>query len=153
MGFLELKIPPVAVAVMIGCLSWVLESMPPDLPLAGGVRRVLAVILVVLGAGIGLAGVIEFHRAQTTVNPHRPKHASSLVTTGIYRYTRNPMYLGLLLFLAAWAIYLGSVLAFAPLILFVLYMDRFQIEPEERALVIVFGKEYTAYRARVRRWL
>ena len=76
-----------------------------------------------------------------------------MVSTGIYRVTRNPMYLGLSLVLVAWAVFLSSAWALLGVAAFVLYMDRLQIAPEERALSKLFGSEYTAYRAKVRRWL
>ena len=109
--------------------------------------------LAALGVVIAIAGVVSFRRAKTTVNPMRPESASSLVVSGIYRYTRNPMYLGLLLLLLGWAIFLSNLAAFAVLPAFVVYINRFQIGPEERALDALFPREYPAYRARVRRWI
>ena len=108
---------------------------------------VAAAVLVVIG------GVVAFRRAKTTVNPMKPDTASSLVVSGIYRYTRNPMYLGFLLLLMAWAAALSNVLALVSLLAFVLYMNRFQIVPEERMLASRFAQDYAEYRARVRRWL
>jgi protein-S-isoprenylcysteine O-methyltransferase Ste14 len=97
--------------------------------------------------------VVAFRRAGTTVNPMKPESSSSLVVSGIYAFTRNPMYLGFLFALLAWAIYLSHPAAFLVLPLFVWYMNRFQIEPEERALASLFGEAFTTYAARVRRWL
>lgn len=96
---------------------------------------------------------IRFRRANTTVNPLKPQAASSLVTAGIYRYTRNPMYLGLLFLLVAWAVLLSSPFALLGPVAFVTYISRFQIVPEERVLAALFGAEYAAYQAGVRRWL
>jgi protein-S-isoprenylcysteine O-methyltransferase Ste14 len=76
-----------------------------------------------------------------------------MVRSGIYRHTRNPMYLGMLLVLAAWAVWLASPAAFAVLPVFLLYLNRYQIEPEERILAGLFGGEFDAYRRSVRRWL
>jgi len=90
---------------------------------------------------------------ETTVNPMRPDSTSSLVVSGIYKYTRNPMYLGFLLVLVGWAIFLSNLAAFALLPAFVVYMNHFQIGPEERALGSLFAQEYQAYHARVRRWI
>jgi protein-S-isoprenylcysteine O-methyltransferase Ste14 len=112
-----------------------------------------AVALVLLGGGISLAGVISFRRAKTTVNPMKPGTTSSLVTTGIYRITRNPMYVGVLFVLVAWAVFLSSVWAFVGPLVFVLYINRFQIAPEERVLSAMFGTAYSNYLAKVRRWL
>ena len=92
-------------------------------------------------------------RARTTINPVKPSSASSLVITGIYRLTRNPMYLGSLFILLGWAVFLANVLAFLLLPGFVLYINRFQIIPEETALSGIFGSEFATYKANVRRWL
>jgi protein-S-isoprenylcysteine O-methyltransferase Ste14 len=97
--------------------------------------------------------VVSFRRAKTTVNPMTPDAASSLVVSGIYRYTRNPMYLGFLLILTGWAALLSNMLALAVLPAFVVFMNRFQISPEERVLASLFPVDYAEYRARVRRWL
>jgi protein-S-isoprenylcysteine O-methyltransferase Ste14 len=107
------------------------------------------------GAGVvtGALGVVSFRRARTTVNPTRPDSSSSLVLSGVYAFTRNPMYLGLLLVLVGWAIFLSNILAFLVLPGFIFYMNRFQIEPEERALASLFGREFDAYKSRVRKWL
>ena len=106
-----------------------------------------------IGVVLDLVALAHFLRAKTTVNPLRPDAASALVIAGVFRFTRNPMYLGMAILLAAWAIYLANIAALAVLPLFVLYMNRFQIAPEERALEARFGAEYSRYRARVRRWL
>jgi protein-S-isoprenylcysteine O-methyltransferase Ste14 len=87
------------------------------------------------------------------VNPLQPDAASSLVSGGVYRWTRNPMYLGMALVLLAWAVYLSSIAALAVLPLFIVYINRFQIEPEERALEARFGAQFERYRKAVRRWL
>jgi protein-S-isoprenylcysteine O-methyltransferase Ste14 len=97
--------------------------------------------------------VLAFRRAQTTVNPLTPQATSSLVTTGIYRYSRNPMYVGLLFVLAGWGCYLANGLALLVLPLFVASMTRWQIIPEERFMAAKFGAEFEAYKRSVRRWL
>jgi protein-S-isoprenylcysteine O-methyltransferase Ste14 len=102
---------------------------------------------------MAIAGVISFQRAKTTVNPTRPGSASALVVSGVYRVTRNPMYLGLLLVLLGWGVFLSNVLAFIWIPAYVAYMNRFQIAPEERALSCLFGQEFLAYKAKVGRWL
>lgn len=110
-------------------------------------------LLAVAGGVVAGLGVVSFRRAQTTVNPLTPQAASSLVTTGIYRVSRNPMYLGMLLLLAAFAVFLANAAALIILPVFILYMNRFQITPEERALSSMFGPDFTAYTERVRRWM
>lgn len=100
-----------------------------------------------------MLGVASFRRAHTTVDPRYPQKMTALVTGGVYRVTRNPMYLGMLLALAGWALWLGQLLPFIILPLFILFLNRWQIAPEERALERTFGAEYTLYRARARRWI
>ena len=106
-----------------------------------------------MGVLVALLGVLAFRQANTTVDPRVPQQSSSLVIRGIYRYSRNPMYLGFLLLLIAWGCYLQSGVALLLLPLFVLYMNRFQITPEERHLLHKFGADYQAYLTQVRRWL
>ena len=150
---LELKIPPVAVALITAaCMrlaAWAVSGFDVLFP-----GQVVVFGMVALSGGfVALLGVVAFGRAGTTVNPMKPGSSSSLVVTGIYSITRNPMYLGLLLVLLSWAIYLANVLTVLFLPGFVWYMNRYQIEPEERALASLFGPEFTAYAARVRRWI
>jgi protein-S-isoprenylcysteine O-methyltransferase Ste14 len=148
-----LKIPPVVVVAITAALMWLAARAAPwaCFDLAG--RHVIAAGLAGAGVLIASMGVAAFRRARTTVDPTRPEAASSLVRTGIYARTRNPMYLGLLLVLAAWAVFLSSLVAFAFLPAFVGYLNHFQISPEERALAARFGREFADYRSRVRRWL
>ncbi|HSB48970.1 MAG TPA: isoprenylcysteine carboxylmethyltransferase family protein, partial [Burkholderiales bacterium] len=106
-----------------------------------------------MGGIFVIAGTISFALARTTINPMKPETTSSLVRSGVYGISRNPMYVGLLFVLAGWAAYLASAWALLGLVAFVPYMNRFQIAPEERALSALFGTEYTAYASKVRRWL
>ena len=154
MNSLELKIPPPAVAVLICAAMWGLSLFPPVVELATLIRAVVALAIASVGGIISMAGSIHFRRAKTTANPMKPQAASSLVTTGIYKFMRNPMYVGLLLVIIGWAVFLCSLwaLLLGPYA-FVLYISRFQILPEERALSTLFGAEFTAYQARVLRWL
>jgi protein-S-isoprenylcysteine O-methyltransferase Ste14 len=153
MSSLELRIPPVGVVLAAGALMWGLDYVLPW-PGAGLPGRiVLAVLSALAGVAIAIAGILEFRRSRTTVNPMTPGAASSLVERGIYRHTRNPMYLGMALALLGWAIWLGSLVALLVLPLFTAYLTRFQIIPEERALAAMFGDSFAAYQRRVRRWL
>ena len=157
MNALELKVPPPVVALCLALLMWLIAS--PALPFTApfelpfGLRASLAVALALIGQGISIAGMVSFRRARTTINPLKPDTASALVRSGIFRFTRNPMYLGLLLTLVGWAVWLWSPAALLFLPVFVLYIDRFQIGPEERALARLFGAEFASYRTRVRKWL
>jgi len=95
----------------------------------------------------------SFFRAKTTILPEKPNKTTTLVVKGVYALSRNPMYLALLFLLIGWAIYLGNFLSIIPVPFFVIYLNRFQIRPEEQALTKLFGQEYEAYTKRVRRWL
>jgi protein-S-isoprenylcysteine O-methyltransferase Ste14 len=112
-----------------------------------------AAAIALLGGCISFSGILAFRRARTTVSPLQPERTSALVATGIYRFTRNPMYVGLLIILFAWSVFLLSALSVVGPLMFVLYMGRFQIAPEERVLSTLFGPDYADYSARVRRWL
>jgi len=153
MPVLDLKVPPLAVAVFIAMLMWLVSSALPAFRFVFPAQRLCTLILAVAGAVAIALGIASFKRARTTINPTKPGSASSLVVSGVYAFTRNPMYLGLLLVMAGWAVFLSNVLAFFFLPAFVLYMNRFQIEPEERALTARFGQEFIAYKSRARRWL
>jgi len=150
---LDHKIPPPVVGVLVAAGMWSIAALGPQLPLSPLTKYVIAAIFAATGLALDVLGILSFRRAHTTVNPLKPERASSMVTSGIYRFTRNPMYLGMLMLLLAWAVYLGALLPLMGPLAFVLYITRFQIRPEERALQAVFGEEYLAYASRVRRWL
>lgn len=145
---LELRLPPLALVALCAAAMWATPA-----PVALPSPLLLAILLGLLGGAICLSAVLSFRLARTTVNPTAPEAASALVIVGIYRYTRNPMYLGFLLVLAGWAVFLANPLAGLALPCFVLYLNRFQIAPEERALRQRFGEAFGAYQGRVRRWL
>lgn len=153
MTWLENRVPPVIVLIAAGGIAWIGTRLWPSLIFAPPERYLLAAALAILGAAICLLGILAFRRAGTTVNPIDPGAASALVETGIYRWTRNPMYLGMAALLAGWAILLAHPAGLAAPAAFILYIDRFQIRPEERMLSERFGGAYAAYRARVRRWI
>lgn len=153
MQTLELKIPPPAITALIAAAMWGISLFAPSLEVPGLIRAVVALALATTGIGISVAGVISFRRAKTTVNPMKPEATSALVTSGIYRLSRNPMYVGIVLTLIAWTVYLSSVWTLSGPLAFVLYITRFQIIPEERALATMFGATFAEYRSAVRRWL
>ena len=152
MSRLELRVPPPAVAVVVAILMWLATRLFPalDFQLPGG--AVLAVALVVIGVLIGTIAFVQFRRAGTTPDPRTPQDAAVLVMSGVYRFSRNPMYLGDVLILAGWTLWLANALAFVGPPLFIAYIDRFQIAPEERLLAARFGAAYAEYCRRVRRW-
>jgi protein-S-isoprenylcysteine O-methyltransferase Ste14 len=153
MRTLELKIPPVALGLILGAAMWGAARLAPIFNFALPANRFIATGLAVTGVVIALLGVISFRRAGTTVNPLQPAAASSLVISGIYRRTRNPMYLGLLLALFGWGALLANALAFGVAASLIPLMNRLQILPEERILTARFGKAFTDYQAAVRRWI
>ena len=147
---LELLVPPPVVGICLAILVAWLAGAPvwPDwLRLAG------AVLCAGLGVGFDALGIWAFRQRRTTVNPLKPENTSALVTHGVYRITRNPMYVGLAWLLLAWAFWLGSPWGLLAPVALVAYLTRFQILPEERVLRAHFGAEFDAYAQRVRRWL
>jgi protein-S-isoprenylcysteine O-methyltransferase Ste14 len=153
MRALELKIPPLAIALFMVVAMRGISLAAPEFGFAFAGREWIAVIFSILGGVISISGIVSFQLAGTTINPVNPDAATSLVSSGIYRLTRNPMYLGVLFLLIGWAVYLANPLTLMGTVVFVLYMNRFQIAPEERVLAAKFGEAFTAYNARVRRWL
>ncbi|KAA0915715.1 methyltransferase family protein [Psychrobacter sp. ANT_WB68] len=153
MNSLELKIPPVAQVIITAAAMYGVSKIAPALKFSLGGSTALGIGLGIVGLSSGIMGVTQFKKAQTTPNPQALEKVSSLVTGGIYKYTRNPMYVGLVLILLGWAFYLSHFLAFVLLPIFILYMTRFQIQPEERMLARKFSKHYHAYLKKVRRWI
>jgi protein-S-isoprenylcysteine O-methyltransferase Ste14 len=141
------------IAVTTAVAMWAASFLSPILTGGGLAQRVLAMLLARVGLAVAAMGVLKFLAQGTTVDPTRPERATNLVVSGIFCYTRNPMYLGFALLLLAWATQLGSAWAIVGPLLFVWYMGRFQIAPEERALRTKFGNEFDTYASRVRRWL
>lgn len=153
MRLLELRIPPPVVALLLAAGMWGISRMTPLVAVPADLRLAVAALLLAIGCAFSLGGVLAFKRARTTVNPLKPETTSALVTDGVYRITRNPMYAGFFVLLVGWAAFLSSAWALFGPVVFVLYMTRFQILPEEKALRAIFGESFTSYQARVRRWL
>jgi protein-S-isoprenylcysteine O-methyltransferase Ste14 len=153
MPSLELRIPPPVIALIsVAMMIWLQGFYPLSLlQSAGAVAFALATGCV--GCFVMAGGLVAFRQARTTVNPLQPGKTTTLVTTGVYRYTRNPMYLGMALVLAGIAIYLAELTAFLMLALFVRFISRYQIQPEERILAEKFGDDFQEYMDRVGRWL
>lgn len=148
---LELKIPPVFVVFITGLLMWLISLVTLRLSFPG--YYFLSALLIVLGGVVGILGITSFQRAKTTLNPMNPGASSSLVTTGIYSLTRNPMYVGLLLVLLGWAVFLAAPFSLIFVLGFTLYLTRYQIIPEERTMKQLFERDYDDYQHKVRRWL
>ena len=146
-----IPIPPVILFVLAG-LMWLISL--------GHIWMFSFSGQLFVALGIGLFGLFVvilskrlFHKAKTTWTPFRPETSTTLVVCGLYRFSRNPMYVGLLLILIAWGVFLGDFLALLLIPLFIIPMNRFQIIPEEHALESLFGDEYKNYKSRVRRWI
>ena len=125
----------------------------PEVNFQFAIQNVLALLVAVGGLGIVVAGGWSFRKAHTTVNPIYPQNTTSLVQTGVYSLSRNPMYLGFLFILTGWGLALGSYLALLVLPLYIFIMTRYQIRPEEKILRAKFKRTYQDYAARVRRWI
>ena len=153
MPSLELRIPPpiLFLVTMIGMA--VVAQTTPRAAFDPNVRVPVAFVLVAFGLTIGALALMRFRAAQTTPDPVKIDAASRLVTDGVYARSRNPMYLGLTVMLAGWAVFLAAPYAAIGPAAFVLYISQYQIIPEERMLTRRFGAAYKGYQARVRRWL
>jgi len=153
MSRLELRIPPDAVWVLVAGIMWLVSLRTPRLDVATPIRVGAAVALTVAGVWFVVGARVLLDKAKTTWSPMTPGHSTSLVSTGVYGVSRNPIYLGMLLVMVGLGIALSSPVALALSAVFVLYVDRFQIEPEESALSAILGQEYRDYQTKVRRWL
>jgi len=163
MSALELKIPPPLVGLVCGLGMYglarlldpavVVLAAPGAVPGPPAMLRWLAILLAAVALAFDARSVLDFVRARTTINPLKPANSSALVTSGLYRVTRNPMYVGMALLLLAWTAWLGTPWALLGVAAFVAWITRFQIIPEERALAQRFGADFATYQHRVRRWL
>jgi protein-S-isoprenylcysteine O-methyltransferase Ste14 len=153
MKWLELRVPPPVVTATAALLMWFVGTAAPLLDFELPARGAAALALSAIALAIGAAALFGFRKAKTTINPTTPQASTALVLTGIYRLTRNPMYLAMLMVLIAWALLVSNAAAFLVLPVFVAYLNRFQIRPEEQALHTRFGAEFERYCRNVRRWL
>ncbi|HEY3588061.1 MAG TPA: isoprenylcysteine carboxylmethyltransferase family protein [Myxococcaceae bacterium] len=150
---LETRVPPPVVALVVALAMWAANQLVPGTSTPGVVRTVVSGVLFALAILVAWSGIRTFARLRTSIDPHHPEKATTLVTGGIFRLSRNPMYLSMVLALLGWAARLGRVWLVLGPVAFVLFVTRFQIRPEERALAEKFGAEYENYRRRTRRWL
>jgi len=149
---MRLKVPPVFVFLIFGGFMYLLARFLPVGYFDFFGRTYLIFFLIGIAGSIGCISLFQFFRSKTTIDPTTPSKASKLVTSGIYQFTRNPMYLGLLLILLAWGLWLGNAFNILLAAGFVAYMNAFQIAPEEEVLLDLFEKEYKQYCTLVRRW-
>jgi protein-S-isoprenylcysteine O-methyltransferase Ste14 len=149
---MKLKVPPVLVLIVFGILMYLLSRFLPVGYFDFFGRNYSIYVLLALAVLIGIVALFQFFSTKTTIDPTVPSKATKLVTSGLYQFSRNPMYLGMLLVLLAWGIWLGNAFNVLLAAGFVAYMNRFQIIPEEAALLQLFDKEYKQYCTLVRRW-
>jgi len=145
--------PPPVLGVFVGVIMWFVNRRFEAVGVVLPGQFLIAVFLFATGVLIDLISVGFFIKARTTLNPIKLVTTRQLVTSGLYNFSRNPMYLGQFLILCGWAIWLGNILNLGLLAVFGFYLTYFQIKPEERALAQKFGAEYADYKSRVRRWL
>ncbi|SFC16140.1 Protein-S-isoprenylcysteine O-methyltransferase Ste14 [Marinospirillum celere] len=153
MHFLEKKIPPLLLLIGFLLLLWTLEAITPVYEVHQPVSWIITLMMLLAGSYFCLAGISAFKKARTTVDPRTPEKTSELVTEGVYRITRNPMYVGFGCFLAAWGAWLASPWLLLVLPLFLGYLHLFQVLPEEAVLEEAFGEDYLNYKAKVPRWM
>lgn len=153
MNALELKIPPLLVAAISALFMWLLANFAPLVLINFAGQLVIAILLAIVGAQVAIAGARACYDRQTTVNPLKPDESSTLITDGVFKVSRNPIYLGFLLALIGFAVWLGALTAALVLPMFVWYMNQFQIKPEERSLAQQFADQFTQYASRTRRWV
>lgn len=150
---LELKVPPPLVAALVAAAMWIAAWAAGSVALPWAARVALGVSLFLLGTAFRMAAQFSFVRARTTINPLDPGRTSSMVTSGLYGISRNPMYLGRAIQLLGWAMFLASPAAMLVWPAYPLYVTRFQVIPEERSLKASFGALYEDYKNKVPRWL
>jgi protein-S-isoprenylcysteine O-methyltransferase Ste14 len=150
---LKLIIPPPIYMLLFATIMWLLDHYLPLVQIIPETWQMLGLGLIVLAILLDLWSLILFFLSHTTPNPMKPENVSELVITGMYRFSRNPMYLGLLIMLSGWAIYLGNLIGFFILPLFVITLNIQQIKPEEQVLEKKFGQAYLDYKQRVRAWI
>ncbi len=150
---MELKIPPPLLALMCEAFMWGISKTVGLSSVESGVAGPLSLIVLIVGLAISISAIALFRKAKTTINAMKPQSATRLVYAGIYRLSRNPMYLSVLLILTSWAIWLENYFNLAVLFFFVWYITKFQIVPEEKALEELFPEEFESYKSKVRRWI
>ena len=153
MTSLDNKIPPPVVLLIVIAAMGAVSAVTTGLHAPVVEAQVAAAVFAVLGLALEVAGVLEFRKFKTTINPLKPDEASFIVKTGVFRFSRNPMYVGMVCLLVGWTFFLATPWALVGPAAFVAFIGRFQIQAEERVLLSRFGPEFKQYMAQVRRWL
>lgn len=150
---MQTLIPPPVYMLLFAGLMWLLDKNLPIIEWVGQPWNYIGLVLIALAIIGDLFSLWLFYKKRTTPNPLSPEKAAHLVTNGLYQYTRNPMYVGMLVMLSGWGIYLGSLSPFFAIPAFILTLNEMQIKPEEKVLEEKFGQSYLDYKQQVRRWL
>lgn len=152
---MKATIPPPIVFLICAVFMWLINASIPTVHFDFRYQNILFWIVLITGLALLVAASTNIFKRKTTIHPNRKalSQATSLVTTGPFRYTRNPIYLGMAIMLVAWLIFLANVLTVVGVIFFVMFITEYQIKPEEEALVKIFGEEYLRYKRSVRRWI
>ena len=150
---LETKIPPPLLGFATALFMWLVAQVLPTLTMPSTKINTVGLVIMVAGFCLDLLALSQFLKLKTSFDPTKPHKASTVVTSGLYRHSRNPMYLGLMIALIGWGLFLGNLASLACLFVFVPVITHFQILPEERILKEKFGEEYERYAQNVRRWL
>ncbi len=153
MNELKLKIPPAVLFLLCVVLMWLTDRWLSFEALVLLIPDWVYSLFLSIGGLTILLGIIEFRRQSTTINPHKPQDTTAFVKSGIYRLTRNPMYLGMVLILCAAVVRLENMLTVLFIPIFIWYMNELQIKPEEEVMEQKFGDEFLEYKKKVRRWL
>ena len=150
---LKLKVPPPIVMLLVATMMWLTSIKSKGFLVPHELQLVIIISICSLATIVIFFSILSFKRFKTTIHPMNPKESKKLITEGMFSYSRNPIYLGMLIFLMAWVFYLSNLYSFTFLIIFILYMNVFQIVPEEEALELNFGVEFIKYKKKVRRWV
>jgi protein-S-isoprenylcysteine O-methyltransferase Ste14 len=153
MSRLETKVPPPVFAVLAVLVALGVNWWLPQFRIVTGPIFWVGVGLLIAGIALVVAAVLQFMKVKTTIDPLDPSRTSALVTGGVFRLTRNPMYLAMLLEVLGLVLILGNPVSLIGPVLFVFAVTVLQIRPEERALGAKFGPTYVDYCAQVRRWI
>ena len=146
-----IKIPPPILVLILTSLVYFSSTKLESIYLP--YRQTVSVLILIIGLVVIISPVFDFIKSKTTVNPVKFQNVNRLVTTGIYRYSRNPMYLGMILIIISTTVYYLNLLSvFSPLI-FYIWINKFQISREEIFLEGKFGNEYLKYKSKTRRWI
>ena len=148
---IKTKFPPPLVALTFGFLINYTKNIFPKIEIKNEI--IFGSFMIISGLIIILSAIILFKKYQTTIRPLNPSNSAKLITDGIYKFSRNPMYLGLLLVLVGISTILNPIGGFFLIPLFILYLNFFQIIPEENAMVDLFKDEFLDYKKNVRRWI